>query len=430
MPNTNNGPPALPTNHIPSGFHAAQPQVNGVISTTGQPQYPPRTPIWQQQQYQGYPIGNSNYIFNGGHIYLPHTSLPPPSNYSQHTQQYYSHQYPPTSTHTQQQQNILQPFNAQIASPPMPLPPPPPPPPRKEQFRCQPCNIVLDSAQAFQAHTSTHIKCEKCSFSAVPKVVKGHFSAVHGQYSGNGFKSVAITIPGSKKVQRFQICVGNHPDDIQRWIAERRKRFPRQSNVHQPKETSNTNLPNASLSNNNASVKDKPGLLGSLLDGYGSSSDEDNDGNDIAAIKSNKSGDSDAATDVSKSIPTINGCNGPLDEGNQQQPQQQQYRRRLCRFYAKNGQCRNGDKCSFSHDSEIITANHDAQVANKKQKLNPTSASTKSSTPSTKLPPPPPSLLQKLLANDIQREASLTLQLLEYLVRSNFLQETDDAVVD
>ena len=257
--------------------------------------------------------------------------------------------------------------------------------------------------------------------------MKGHFSAVHGQYSGNGFKSVAITIPGSKKVQRFQICVGNHPDDIQRWIAERRKRFPRQSNVHQPKESSKTNLPNASLSNENTSVKDKPGLLGSLLDGYGSSSDEDNDGNDIAAIKSNKSGDSDAATDVSKSIPTINSCNGPLDEGNLQQPQQQQYRTRLCRFYAKNGQCRNGDKCSFSHDSTTITANHDVQVANKKQKLNPTSASTKSSTPSTKLPPPPPSLLQKLLANDIQREASLTLQLLEYLVRSNFLQETDDA---
>ena len=264
--------------------------------------------------------------------------------------------------------------------------------------------------------------------------MKSHYSAVHGQYAGNGFKSVSITIPGSKKVQRFQICVGNHPDDIQRWIAERRKRFPRQSNQQPPEQPITATLTNSSSSNVNTSVKKESGLLGSLLDGYGSSSDDENNGN--TATKTDiPSRDSGILSHNATSNSSVNLChmlsNGENESMNQQQ---QQYRTRLCRYFAKNGQCRNGDTCSFSHDRTSVShheqqTNLDDQLPTKKQKVNHNSATSNSKSPnqSAKLPPPPTSLLRKLLANDIQREASLTLQLLEYLVRSSFLTQSDDA---
>jgi Zinc finger C-x8-C-x5-C-x3-H type (and similar)/Nuclear fragile X mental retardation-interacting protein 1 (NUFIP1) len=450
MPNTNNGFPPRTPGHIPSGFHAPQQPISKGTGTSGTSQYPPSAlshttlpsssiPMWQHhhQQFQGYDMGNPNYVFHGIHGYLPQASLPPPTHYSQQpTQQprYYtstSYNYPPTLPHTQPHNYS---FHAQIASPP---PPPPPPPPPKEEFRCQPCNIVLDSAPALRAHTTTHIKCDKCSFTAAPKVVKGHYSAVHGQYAGNGFKSVSIAIPGSKKVQRFQICVGNHPDDIQRWIAERRKRFPRQSNKQQlQQQTSTAQLTNISSSNETAPVKNESALLGSLLAGYGSSSDDENDGinDDEATRTTTKLHGCGTESKLSGLNSTSNVCHTQGDESIQHPQPTQQYRTRLCRYFAKNGQCRNGDTCSFSHDRTTVS-NHeqssnnnpgqDDRPATKKQKMNPNGTAANKS--SGNVPPPPQSLLHKLLANDIQREASLTLQLLEYLVRSNFLQQTDDS---
>lgn len=55
-------------------------------------------------------------------------------------------------------------------------------------------------------------------------------------------------MPGSRKIQHFTICVGNRPEDVQKWIAERKRNYPRRK-------------------------QEKP--LDRLLDGYGSSSSED-----------------------------------------------------------------------------------------------------------------------------------------------------------
>ena len=445
MPNTNHGFPPLPPDNIPSGFHVPRPQVSAstttTTSTTSQNLPPPTAmlhtfpgssmPMWQQQQhYQGYPMGNPNHFYNG---YMPQASVPPATYYPhQSTQQpqFYSgsnHHYPPTMPHAQQlhqSQNYFQ----QTYQPPIASPPPPPPPP-KEEFRCPPCNLILYSAQALQTHTSTHIKCDKCSFTAAPKVVNGHYSAVHGQYSGTGFKSVSITIPGSKKVQRFQICVGNHPDDIQRWIAERRKRFPRQSN-QQHQQPVPVQLPNTASSNEGTPTHKESTLLGSLLAGYGSSSDDENGGNDDDNAKTINLATSST---IPKKVSELNTTTSVVPDGTNPQQSQQPFRTRLCRYFAKNGQCRNGDKCSFSHDRTTAVSNHELQSnpsqdeppATKRQKMNPNT--TKSNKSAGTLPPPPASLLQKLFANDIQREATLTLQLLEYIVRSNFLQPSDDS---
>ena len=209
--------------------------------------------------------------------------------------------------------------------------------PPAPKYRCQPCQLDLDSAQALQAHQSTHSKCQECDFVACPKVLKGHFEARHGKFSGSGFKKVTIAIPGCP-VQHFKICVGNRPEDVLAWIAARKKNRPRVT--PEPKEG-----------------------ISSLLDGYGSSSSSE--------------AEKKVTMTVAKSPDLVERTKPPAVE------------RRLCHAFVRTGRCRHGNNCRYSH----------------------------------KVPRKPISLLEKLLDKDRRREADLTLELLQYLVDSNFLQK-------
>ena len=39
------------------------------------------------------------------------------------------------------------------------------------------------------------------------------------KYSGRGLKTITIAGPGIP-TQKFKICVGNHPEDVKKWIEE------------------------------------------------------------------------------------------------------------------------------------------------------------------------------------------------------------------
>lgn len=236
-------------------------------------------------------------------------------------------------------------------------PPPPgfqqtaPPPPKRPRptFRCDTCDLDLDSAMALDAHVKSHITCTECNkYTACPKMVKAHYQAVHGKFSGNGFKTVTVAVPGCP-MQRFRICVGNSKEDVAKWIADRKKKFPRKA--------------------------PPPTKLGSLLDGYGSSSSDE---------------DKPKMTDATKQeVVTKPVTNRPV---------------RICRFFARTGKCRNGDACAFRH--ERGTSNQQRNNNNRKRK--DVSSAT---------------LLRKLLRPDADREATLTLQLLRYIANCNYLQE-------
>jgi Zinc finger C-x8-C-x5-C-x3-H type (and similar)/Nuclear fragile X mental retardation-interacting protein 1 (NUFIP1) len=400
MPNNTNAPAP---NQFPAGFFAPSATIDGQRNPYGQPSYaaPPAVMAGQPQGNVSFPQLVSHY----GYLNYPNP------------QQCYQHAQPSASN------NLLQaignPGNAfshshsyeKCYAAQAPPPPPPSSAERKEKkFYCEPCSLELDSAQALQTHQSTHIKCEKCPFTAAPKVVKGHYGAVHGQYSGSGFKSVTITIPGVRKVQRFSICVGNHPDDIQRWIAERRKRFPRQSQKKLAAGAESSNVCKEA-SQKFIDSKKESGVLSSLLEGYGSSSSEDE--KSVEALGETEKFSSSAKTYNIVSL----GKSSTAD--NENEVHQENYRTRPCRYFMRNGKCRNGDHCNFSHDqssrdSEQKRVHLDAPTPKKPKVARDLSSTRKQ----------PSSLLHKLLANDIQREAALTLQLLEFIVMSNFLQDS------
>ena len=110
----------------------------------------------------------------------------------------------------------------------------------------------------------------------------------------------------------------------------------------------------------------------------------------------------------------------------QEKPAPPKMQRRPCRFYFQNGACRHGEKCTYSHDEadrEIFNAKKDRQKKRKQHQRETTNnrnhrANKKGKTSSTD------SLLRKLLQTDMEREATLTLQLLKYIVDSNFFVET------
>jgi hypothetical protein len=203
-------------------------------------------------------------------------------------------------------------------------------------------------------------------------VVKAHHAAVHGKFAGSGFKTVTVAVPGCP-VQRFRICVGNRPEDVQQWIAERRKRFPRRKRQEEEEEEE-------------PPTKAK---LSSLLEGYGSSSSDEEDGS-----KANTA----ASTSATESNLDPKKPSEASEETTAASPPSMR-QRRLCHFFARSGACRNGENCPFLHETPAI--------GHRESRSRPKRAS----------------LLEKLFKNDMKRENLLTLQLLEHIADSKFLQE-------
>ena len=304
-------------------------------------------------------------------------------NYYAYQQQYYA------SQQQQHQQPPAYPFAAgayqqqqQIPGPPPPVygapyqaqqQPPPPPPPPQQLYHCDACDLSLESSIAHQAHIKSHITCTDCPYVASPKLVKAHHSSAHGKFKGRGFKTVTVSIPGCK-VQRYRICVGNHPDDVKKWIADRRKKFPRKE---EPKEAEAVPVQQ----------------LGGLLDGYGSSSSEE-DTKKAELLKDIKPPPDTTATKTP--APSSNASN---------------VRSQVCRYFARHGKCRNGDACPYRHEKSNSTAPKPKMLGKKK-----------TGTAAT--------LLKKLLKTDADRETTLTLQLLRYIVDCNYLQEQRDKKSD
>mmetsp|Transcript_41572 Transcript_41572/g.100116 ORF Transcript_41572/g.100116 Transcript_41572/m.100116 type:complete len:414 (-) Transcript_41572:882-2123(-) len=261
-------------------------------------------------------------------------------------------------------------------------------------WTCDACDVTVESERALKAHRKSHVKCTECSFEGVPKVVKGHYMANHGKFSGAGFKTVTVSIPGCR-VQRFRVCVGNRPEDIKKWIADRKKRFPRRAkaepnkdSVVSPKDTT-TEAP-------------KTSGLSSLLGGYGSSSDSEDETPNKKEEEKKDNIQKEPIQATSAHLTETSSTTGkhgaspnakiPSSTGS-----------RPCRFFMRNGKCLNGDACRFSHD---LSNQPRRKPESKKRKRG------KSSSNDT--------LLRKLLSNDMDREETLALQLLEHIFDAKF----------
>jgi len=113
------------------------------------------------------------------------------------------------------------------------------------------------------------------------------------------------------------------------------------------------------------------------------------------------------------------------------------FKTRQCRFFLNNGTCKNGDQCTYIHD----TNEHEQFKSKKKQRREIqsqkdkarneaqreinliTTGKTQATRSQNGVASSSQTLLRKLLQNDIRRERSICLQLLRYIVDCNYLQE-------
>jgi len=345
-------------------------------------------------------------------------------------------------------------------------PPPPPPPPKEkiimtdekpisEQYQCDPCAVSFPTKQALQAHTNAHIKCSKCAITGSKKVISAHFKATHGEYAGRGLKTVSVQLPGSRAAtQRFKICVGSHPDDIKAWIAERKKRFPTRENLAKKAlKNKRSREEGAVADGNNRSVGDLGGgcdkkqrttndgtvvtntgdesvppasSISNLIAGYGSSTDEDEGEKIDGAATKNQ----DAKVE-NKEVPVPDNSTKNLPS------EASHFKTKLCRYFLRNGTCKNGDECPYIHDmAQRDSHMANAEIRKEKQRqrdrarneaqnaMSIITTGRKQGIPGRRAAPP--TLLRKLLQSDIRRERSLTLQALRYIVDCNYLQERRD----
>jgi hypothetical protein len=324
-------------------------------------------------------------------------------------------------------------------------------------YQCPNCpNASFPTEKALNGHMSAHVTCnyEGCNYTACKGLVSAHFASEHGKFSGRGLKTVTVAVPGCR-IQRFKICVGNHPEDIQAWIAERKKRFPTKDRIQRKGDVEVRKRAEGALSavasgakrnrdtckvdrcdqdGNQPEKKSKMeeakeggaeavvGGLASLLGGYGSSSSSD-DEESLGEEKKKHS-----KTDSPKNLP-------------QEQQQNPFYRTRPCRFYLRTGRCRNGANCHYLHeDGEARRLAEEQRIGQSKrdkarsdarrdiERLNSPRSNKRGSVGGVDdykyaNPGPKAPLLRKLLQNDIRRERSLALQLLRYIVDCNYLQE-------
>jgi hypothetical protein len=313
----------------------------------------------------------------------------------------------------------------------------------------------------------------------VPQVKRGNDAGNNSiiSSSGNGYQKVTVAIPGCKP-QSFTVCVGNDPKDVQKWIQERRANYPTRSKillkVQQKQATATDNaatystptvsfsqIPNTSKDGANSLTAStetnshlKKSILGSLLAGYDSSSSSSSTGS-----KDEKEKDENSAAHRSSLPPTesttetitLTGENkqapNTIIESSFSSTSNTHFDKKTCRYFLR-GKCFRGNECTFLHDDTIKAALTEAASESEVRPVRDGNRNTKrcieeqqqqqhpgndnkqgthqkkkkakhtSSTAYTNN-----TLLRKLLDNDIKREACITLQLLRYIVQSNFFDD-------
>jgi hypothetical protein len=165
------------------------------------------------------------------------------------------------------------------------------------------------------------------------------------------------------------------------------------------------------------------GGLSSLLDGYGSSSDEESVKKEDPPTSLNAV-ETTALEPVSEALLTANDEAG--NSNTKEEPKAlpaARHLKRPCRFFARHGSCRNGESCRFSHE----LANRDPADSVPRSGTGVSNQSSNNNANGRRAKPSPPSLLEKLLASDIRRERLLTIQLLEHIAwDANFFDPADE----
>ncbi|VVT43888.1 uncharacterized protein SAPINGB_P000196 [Magnusiomyces paraingens] len=206
---------------------------------------------------------------------------------------------------------------------------------------------------------------------------------------------------------------GSSPEDIAKWIAERRQRWPTQARVEAKERlllriqgerfgVSKESQESASGSSGGAgltgavegAVADLKGTMDNKVGGVGSEGLASESGTGTGTIGTSAAGTSGIS----------------MQKQQQQQQQQQHSGKRLCRYFLRKGRCTNGAKCPYLHEvggggggeARGMTSSRNDRFGGQKVYKRYEAA-------------PRMPLFQMMVRGDMQRENEKVLDLVEYL---------------
>lgn len=314
---------------------------------------------------------------------------------------------------------------------------------------CEPCDKEFTQLGPFEAHKATHETCwhPGCAFNATRKVVQAHFHGSHGQFSGSGYKMIDV------EGQKFRVLMGQSPEEISQWRAERRKKFPT-AEIEEAKKKELAALAEAggvmpkNVANKTNRTDTKKRELESGGEGGRTKRARDNTENGEEGEGDDHSANGDTPNGGAEvTVPGVRKCfqygRGKCKNG-ESCAYSHDYEPRVCQFFIK-GYCKQGFKCNHIHDNDArkeYRANNPPTPRTKNEDGTTPSKDSKKPTVPKKPPtinkngelsiPEPLSggargtLWRKLLEDEITKEENIVLQCLRYLVQSNYLEGMEE----
>jgi hypothetical protein len=293
---------------------------------------------------------------------------------------------------------------------------PPPPPTPAVIYNCEPCGKEFKVKAQYDAHCGTHVQCEypDCTFTASNKVVKSHAITMHRPPVVLP-KELDEIIPEKYK---FVTKIGYTDEDIAKWKEDRRKSWPSAANIQNKVDEANRR----SMAGELDPEEKKGNKLNKKRQGM-----DDNKGRapakkarfDVVEGESNLSASEVAECKLMKAEDTA--------------VKEEEPRGKLpCRFFSRNGKCKNGDACTYAHvvvmkekpikvcknfkagscnNGDACKFSHDkslrreALAAERSKNVKKEKSST---------------LLKKLLEKTQRKETSLLLQCIRHFVQEDF----------
>lgn len=342
------------------------------------------------------------------------------------------------------------------------------------QWYCEPCDKEFTQLGAFEAHKNTHEKCSHpgCPFSATRKVVQAHFHGSHGQFSGTGYKTIDV------EGQKFRVLMGQSPEEIAQWRADRRKKFPT-AEVEEAKKKQLAELVEAGgvapkSTGNPGRVLGKKRDLDSA--GVSKTATKQREASESGEVEeSSEEVDENASADMAKECNEEGdaeavGATGPRRcyqfgrgkcKSGDSCAYSHDFEPKVCTFFIR-GFCKQGFKCHHIHDNEarkeyrannprtnnkadhtVKTEGVDVDGQDGEQNKNHAKEKKEKKSATPKKPPtinkngelsiPEPlsggargTLWRKLLEDEITKEENIVLQCLRFLVQNDFLDGVDD----
>jgi hypothetical protein len=87
----------------------------------------------------------------------------------------------------------------------------------RHRITCHNCEKSFPNSKMYDSHCRQHVQCEFCPFQASKRIVREHQKATHGEEAEPEYKPFVVRMES--------------PEEIERWISERRRRFPTQDNI-------------------------------------------------------------------------------------------------------------------------------------------------------------------------------------------------------